>query len=118
LREGKARRIDIAGQVFSRCHVDDIVSGVVAGLEAPAGAYNLADDEPASGNAVIEEAGRLSGHDLPPLQSLEEANLSKMALGFYSENRRVSNGKAKRVLGWEPAYPTYREGLKEILEDA
>jgi nucleoside-diphosphate-sugar epimerase len=119
LSEGKARRIDIAGQVFSRCHVDDIVSGVIAaierGLDAPAGAYNLADDEPASGNAVIEEACRLSGHDLPPLQSLEEANLSTMALGFYSENRRVSNGKAKRVLGWEPAYPTYREGLRSLL---
>lgn len=115
LQEGKARRIDIPHQVFSRCHVDDIVSGVLAGLEAPQGAYNLADDEPASGNAVVEEACRLSGHALPPLQSLEEASLSKMALGFYSENRRVANGKAQRVLGWEPAYPTYREGLRGLL---
>jgi len=118
LHEGKARRIDIPDQVFSRCHVDDIVSGVIAGVErgvdAPAGAYNLADDEPASGNAVIEEACRLSGQDLPPLQSLEEANLSKMALGFYSENRRVANGKAKRVLGWTPQFPTYREGLRGL----
>jgi nucleoside-diphosphate-sugar epimerase len=121
LREGKARRIDMPDQVFSRCHVDDIVSGVIAaierGMEAPSGAYNLADDEPASGNEVIEEACRLSGQPVPPLQSLEEANLSPMALGFYSENRRVANGKAKRVLGWEPRYPTYREGLKGILEN-
>jgi nucleoside-diphosphate-sugar epimerase len=115
LAEGKARRIDIQGQVFSRCHVDDIVSGVIAGIDAPAGAYNLADDEPASGNAVIEEACRLSGLELPPLQSLEEANLSPLALGFYSENRRVANGKAKRVLGWEPEFPTYREGLRALL---
>lgn len=116
LEQGKARRIDMPDQVFSRCHVDDIVSGVIAGLEAPSGTYNLADDLPASGNAVIEEACRLSGAPLPPLQSLEEANLSPMALGFYSENRRVANGKAKRVLGWEPQYPTYAQGLRACLD--
>ncbi len=38
-----------------------------------------------------------------------------MARGFYAENRRVANGKAKRVLGWRPAYPTYREGLRGLL---
>ena len=116
MEEGKARRIDMPDQVFSRCHVDDIVAGVIAGLEAPSGAYNLADDLPASGNAVIEEACRLSGAPLPPLQSLEEANLSPMALGFYSENRRVANGKAKRVLGWQPQYPTYVQGLRACLD--
>ncbi|WP_271078981.1 SDR family NAD(P)-dependent oxidoreductase [Aurantiacibacter sp. MUD61] len=117
VRDGKARRIDMPGQVFSRIHVDDIVSGVVAALtsDAPAGAYNLGDDLPASGNAVTEFACQLLGVEPPPMQTLEEADLSPMALGFYSENRRVANGKAKRVLGWEPAYPTYREGLLALL---
>ena len=112
-QEGKARRIDMPGQVFSRVHVDDIVSGVVAALvqDAPAGAYNLGDDYPCSGNAVTEHACRLLGLPLPPLESLEEANLSEMARGFYAENRRVANGKAKRVLDWQPQYPTYVEGL-------
>ncbi|MFB0611799.1 SDR family NAD(P)-dependent oxidoreductase [Aurantiacibacter poecillastricola] len=110
---GKAHRIDLPGQVFSRVHVDDIASGVMAALasDAPPGAYNLADDLPTSQNAVIEEACRLLGQDPPPLQGIEEAGLSPMARGFYAENRRVANGKAKRVLGWRPAYPTYREGL-------
>jgi nucleoside-diphosphate-sugar epimerase len=112
---GKAHRIDLPGQVFSRIHVDDIASGVIAGLEAPPGAYNLADDLPASQNAVIEEACRLLGLVPPPLQSLEEAGLSPQARAFYAENRRVANGKAKRVLGWHPAFPTYREGLRAIL---
>ncbi|MFL0355318.1 SDR family NAD(P)-dependent oxidoreductase [Erythrobacter sp. GH1-10] len=117
VREGKARRIDRPKQVFSRVHVDDIVSGVVVGLvqDAPPGAYNLGDDLPASGNTVTEYACRLLGIDPPPMQTLEEANLSKMALGFYSENRRVANGKAKRVLGWRPKYPTYVEGLQSLL---
>jgi nucleoside-diphosphate-sugar epimerase len=112
---GKAYRIDLPEQVFSRVHVDDIWSGVIAGLDAPAGAYNLADDLPASHNAVIEEACRLHGAQPPPLQKLDEAGLSPQARAFYDENRRVANGKAKRVLGWRPAFPTYREGLAAIL---
>ena len=115
VRGGKARRIDLPGQVFSRVHVDDIVSGVLAGLNARPGAYNLADDLPCSQNEVIEEACRLLGNTPPPMQSLAEADLSPMAQGFYSENRRVANGKAKRVLGWVPAYPTYREGLRSLV---
>jgi nucleoside-diphosphate-sugar epimerase len=117
VREGKARRIDLPDQVFSRVHVDDIASGVIAALtqDAPPGAYNLGDDLPCSGNEVTEHACRLLGLSLPPLESLEEANLSEMARGFYMENRRVANGKAKRVLGWSPRYPTYVEGLAALL---
>ena len=115
VQSGKANRIDLPGQIFSRIHVDDIVAGVVAGLDGPAGAYNLADDLPCPQNAVIEEACRLLGTQPPQLQTLQEANLSKMALGFYSENRRVANSKAKRVLGWEPKYPDYRAGLRGLL---
>ena len=120
VREGKAHRIDLPGQVFSRVHVDDIVSGVVAAIEggAPSGAYNLSDDLPTSQNTVIEEACRLLGVDPPPLKTIDEADLSPMARGFYAENRRVANIKAKRVLGWKPAYPTYREGLASIMAPA
>ncbi|WP_225206983.1 Rossmann-fold NAD(P)-binding domain-containing protein [Novosphingobium huizhouense] len=112
--EGRAHRIALPEQVFSRVHVADIVSGVVAALSGPPGVYNLADDAPSSQNAVIEEAARLLGRVPPPLQTLEEAQLSPMALAFYAENRRVANGKAKRLLGWRPAYPDYREGLRAL----
>lgn len=113
--EGRAHRIDLSGQVFSRVHVDDIVSGIVAGLEAGPGAYNLADDRPCSQNAVIEEACRLLGLPLPALQSLDDARLSPMARGFYAENRRIANGKAKRLLGWRPAFADYRAGLADCF---
>jgi nucleoside-diphosphate-sugar epimerase len=115
VRAGAARRIDLPDQVFSRVHVGDIARGVTLALAGAPGAYNLADDLPASANAVTEEACRLLGRDPPPLQSLEEADLSPQAKGFYAENRRVANGKARRVLGWRPRYPTYREGLASLL---
>lgn len=116
VRKGKAHRIDLSGQVFSRVHVEDIASGVLAALTAPAGAYNLGDDLPCGQNAVVEEACRLLGHGLPPLLTLDEAGLSPMARAFYAENRRVANGKARRTLGWAPRYATYREGLRACLQ--
>lgn len=117
VREGKAKRIDLPDQMFSRVHVDDIASGVIAALDsdAPPGAYNLADDLPCSQNAVIEHACRLLGVEQPPLQTLDEAGLSAAAREYYSENRRVANGKARRVLGWTLRYPTYREGLASMI---
>lgn len=114
---GTARRIELPRQVFSRIHVEDIAGGVAAAIaaDAPPGAYNLADDEPASQNAVVENACRLLGLPLPPLQTLDEAKLSPMARGFYAENRRVANGKLKRIANWQPLFPTYREGLASLV---
>ena len=30
-------------------------------------------------------------------------------------NCKVSNEKAKRILGWQPQFPSYKEGLKETI---
>ena len=84
------------------------------GLDAPAGAWNLSDDLPCTQNRLVEQACRVLGQTPPPLLSLEEARLSPMARAFYAENRRVASGKARRLLGWKPAYPTYVEGLAAL----
>jgi len=112
VRAGRAHRVGLAGQVFSRVHIADIVSGVIAGFDGPAGAYNLADDFPCDQDAVVSYAAELAGLAPPPLVPLE--SLSAAARGFYAENRRVANGKAKRVLNWRPRYPDYRLGLRAL----
>ena len=109
--DGRAHRIDLPDQVFSRIHVDDIACGVIASFRGPAGVYNLADDEPCHQNRLVEWGCAMLDVPLPPLQSLDEAGLSPAARAFYAENRRVANGKAKRLLKWAPKYPTFREGL-------
>lgn len=114
VRDGRAHRIDLPDQVFSRVHVDDIASGVVAGLDGPPGAYNLGDDHPCGQNAVIDFACRLIGIAPPPLTTLDDAGLSPMARAFYAENRRVATGRARRLLGWRPAFPDYRFGLRAL----
>ncbi len=109
---GTAHRTGIAGQVFSRIHVADLARGVVAGMAAPAGAYNLADDHPASHDAVVAHAAALLGMPPPPIVPL--AALGPAARAFYGENRRVSAGKAARLIGWRPRYRDYREGLRAV----
>ncbi|WP_046346763.1 epimerase [Sphingomonas changbaiensis] len=109
---GAAYRVDRPGQVFSRIHVDDIVAAVIAAFDAPPGAYNIADDEPAPQDEVTAYAARLLGAPLPPVVPLD--SLPPAARGFYAENRRIANGRAKRLLGWRPLYPSYREGLRAL----
>lgn len=116
IRQGKAHRIDLPDQVFSRVHVDDIVSGIIASFGGPPGIYNLADDYPCSQNELIEFACALLGCETPPIQSVQEAQLSPMALAFYAENRRVSNQKAKRLLKWRPYCSHYKQGLRKLYE--
>ena len=116
LRGGHAHRVDLPDQVFSRIHVDDIARGVLAATrQGPPGVYNLSDDLPAPQNAVVEHGCALLGLPAPPLRKLDELDLSLAARAFYGENRRVASGKAKRLLGWQPLYPTYREGLRAVL---
>lgn len=117
LRAGEGRRIVKPGQVFSRIHVDDIVSGLLASLDRPraGGVYNLVDDEPAPPQDVMEHAAKLLGVPVPPDLPFNELGLSPATRRFYAENKRVSNARAKAELGWRPKHPTYREGLAAIL---
>lgn len=114
IRADRAHRIDLPHQIFSRVHVDDIAAGVIASFRGPAGVYNLADDEPCHQNRLVEWGCAMLGVPLPPLQTLDEAGLSPAARAFYAENRRVANGKAKRLLRWVPRYPSFRDGLASL----
>ena len=118
VRTGTAQRINKPGQVFSRIHVDDIAQTLYASILSPnpAGLYNLCDDDPAPPQDVIGYAAELLGLPLPPLISFEEADLSPMARSFYAENKRIRNDRIKKDLGVSLKYPSYKQGLKNLLE--
>jgi len=118
VREGRAQRIFKKDQVFSRAHVDDIAGAIAASIKSPnAGElFNIADDEPAPPQDVIEFACKLLGVEPPPLTPIEDANLSDMAKSFYADNKRVSNKLMKERLIPALSCPTYREGLKAIFD--
>ena len=117
LKAGTARRIIKPGQVFNRIHVEDIASVLEASITQPrAGAiYNVADDEPAPPEEVIDYGAELLGMEPPPEVAFGEAELSPMARSFYGDSRRISNALIKSELGVRLAYPTYRDGLKALV---
>ena len=122
LRAGTARRVDKPGHLFGRIHRDDIAAAVVAAMvqDRPPGLriLNLADDEPAASAEVTAEAARLLGIEPPPLVPFADAlpGMSEMGRSFWMENRRVRSSRTREMLGLRWAYPTYREGLRAILQ--
>ncbi len=119
LRDGRAKRIDAPGQVFSRIHVDDIAGvlekAATSGLSSRA--FNVCDDEPAPPAEVVAYAAELLDVEPPPLVPLDEAGLSEMGRSFYSESKRVSNERLRKCLGVDLHYPTYREGLAALARE-
>lgn len=119
LLAGTAKRIDKPGQVFSRIHVEDLVSVLTASMARPrlGAVYNVCDDDPAPPEAVVAYAAELLGIEPPPLVTLDAARLSPMASSFYDDNKRVLNRLIKTELGVTLHYPDFRTGLAAILAD-
>lgn len=119
VRNGSARRIHKAGQVFSRIHVADIVQVLQASMAAPrpGGIYNVCDDEPAPPDDVVAYACDRLGVEKPALVPYHEAEseMSPMARSFYRDNRRVRNDRIKHELGVTLRYPDYRSGIDALV---
>lgn len=116
--DGTARRIVKKGQVFNRIHTADIAQVLMASIERPSrnAIYNVADDEPGPPQDVIAHAAELLGREPPPEIPFEEADQTPMARSFYADNKRVRNDRIKTELGVALRYPTYRQGLRALLE--
>jgi nucleoside-diphosphate-sugar epimerase len=122
LRDGHARRVSKPGHVFGRIHRDDIAGALLTAIlqNPPPGirVLNLADDEPAATADVVAEAARLLGLPPPPLIPFDQAApaMSPMARSFWADDRKVASARTQQMLGRRWLYPTYREGLRAILQ--
>jgi nucleoside-diphosphate-sugar epimerase len=116
LRKGTARRIVKPGQIFNRIHVDDIARVLSAAIDAHTEhrMFNVSDDEPAPPEDVVAYAAELLGLPVPPAIPFAEAGLTGLAASFWSESKRVRNGRIRSDLGVDLVYPTYREGLRAL----
>jgi len=123
IRAGTARRIIAPGHCFGRTHRDDIAAATLAAMQTPPGrqgarVLNFSDDEPAESSLVLEYAAQLLGMPPPPSVPLAEAwaTMSPMARSFWADNRKVSARHTQQVLGYRWRYPTFREGLRAVLD--
>jgi nucleoside-diphosphate-sugar epimerase len=99
-------------------HVDDAASATVLALEQKAkGVFNIVDDEPAPASEWLPYLAECAGAKPPRRVPTWLARLlaGDMAVGIMTEGRGFSNAKAKRELGWELRYPSWRQGFKEEL---
>lgn len=117
LLDGRARLIDKPGHVFNRIHVEDLGHALMLGMRGRGrtGVYNLADDEPATPADVMAYAAFITGSPAPPPVPLDSPEVSDMARSFYSEQKRVDSSRARAELGFRPRYPSFREGLRQVL---
>lgn len=117
IRSGTAQRVIKPGQYFSRAHVEDIATVLIASMARPdpGAVYNVCDDEPAPPQDVLIRAAAMIGLPPPPEVDFAEAELSPMARAFYADSKRVRNDRIKHDLGVRLAFPTLDSGLRAIL---
>jgi nucleoside-diphosphate-sugar epimerase len=99
-------------------HLDDAASATVLAVEQRAkGVFNIGDDDPAPVNEWLPYLAEVAGAKRPMRVPVWLARLlaGEMAVIMMTEGRGFSNAKARRELGWEPRYPSWRIGFKEEL---
>ena len=117
----RRRRQPVVGKgtgTVSFIHVEDAATATVAAVERGApGVYNVVDDEPAPFREWLPLYAEAIGAKKPLRVPVWLAKLvaGKGVALFTTELRGASNAKAKRELGWEPRYPSWRQGFREAL---
>jgi nucleoside-diphosphate-sugar epimerase len=102
------------GGVTSFIHLDDAAAATVLALEhGRPGAYNVVDDEPAPVREWLPVLAEVLGAKPPRRVPRWLARLfaGEAVVMMGTESRGASNAKAKRELGWEPRYPSWRQGF-------
>src|SRR5215216_5958443 len=117
----RKRRFPIVGDgggVFSHIHVEDAAAGTAVAVErGRPGVYYVVDDEPAPVREWLPVLASALGAK-PPRRVphwLGRLAAGEMATLMMTEARGASNEKAKRELGWQPRYPSWRQGFAQGL---
>jgi nucleoside-diphosphate-sugar epimerase len=117
----RKRQLPIVGggtAIWSFIHIKDAATATAAAVEGgPAGIYNVVDDEPApvSEWAPVLAAAVGAKRPLRVPRWLGRLAAGEWATVAMTELRGAANDKAKRELGWQLRYPSWRQGFAEGL---
>ena len=113
----RKRKFPVVGRgtgVWSFIHIEDAAAATVAAVEhGTRGIYNVVDDEPAPVSEWLPAVAGAVGAK-PPMRLprwLGRLAAGEAATVMMTESRGASNEKAKRELGWQPRYPSWRQGF-------
>ncbi len=120
MRNEEVYIVDKPTHLFNRIHIDDIVGAVESAMSSNSKTkiFNLSDDLPATQLDVAKFAARLLKKNCPEIVSLKSEMVSEMAKSFYREEKKVSNKKLKDELGYNLAFPSFKEGLFSIYQNS
>ena len=115
------RKIPIIGNgngIFSFIHVEDAAAATVLALhQGKPGIYNIVDDNPTPLHEWLPIYAKLAKAQVPRHipKWLGRVAAGPFAIYYMTKQRGASNQKAKKELGWQPAYPDWREGFEAVL---
>ena len=120
LQKGQLRIFGKGENYWSIIHVEDLAAAYALAVESEAygQTYNIVDDQPLLLrdliNTFTDAMGKKRVGSMPPW-------LLKLIIGgplvdSLITSFRIKNEKAKRELGWQPQYPTFKDGLPEVLK--
>jgi 2-alkyl-3-oxoalkanoate reductase len=117
----RRRKFPIVGSgsgVWSFTHIDDAAGAARLAVEQGAGGvYNIVDDEPAEVAVWLPELAQAIGAR-PPYRVpawLARPIIGEAVLTMMMSARGSSNARAKRTLGWQPLYASWRDGFRRGL---
>jgi 2-alkyl-3-oxoalkanoate reductase len=119
----RKRRLPVIGSgagIWSLVHIQDAASATAAAVErGEPGVYNVVDDEPVPVSVLFPELAEAIGAKPPRHLPRWVGRLiaGEGATIMMTEARGASNAKAKRELGWELRYPSWRLGFREGSDD-
>jgi nucleoside-diphosphate-sugar epimerase len=117
VRNGQYPIVGDGAGVTSFIHLDDAASATVLALESNRwGIYNVVDEEPAPAAEWVPALAEVLGAEPPQRVTPEQARqfAGEVMVMMATEGRGASNAKAKRELGWELRYPSWREGFAAV----
>ena len=116
----RKRRFPLVGDgagVWSFVHIEDAAGATRRAVETTAsGVFNVVDDEPAEVSAWLPALAAALGAK-PPRRIpcwLGRLVLGEVGALMMTEARGSSNAKARRVLGWQPRFATWRDGFATL----
>jgi nucleoside-diphosphate-sugar epimerase len=96
---------------------DDAATAAVAVMGAPAGVYNVTDDEPVTRREFFDLLAKAVGVPSPKIPPAWVARLGGSLGEMLARSLRISNRKLRETTGWRPKFPSVREGWPAVVAE-
>jgi nucleoside-diphosphate-sugar epimerase len=118
LRHRKMPIIGSGDAIWTMIHTDDAASAYVSAAEKPMnGIWHIVDNELVQVGAFLDEFAARLGAPAPRRVPIWLAKwfADEQAISYFTKSTRTSNARFRNDFGWTPRYPTYHEGLEQIV---